>query len=628
MRKSLIIAGLVFTCLLGALVYLLLAPAPSKYAMAKKVDPHSIRTTELGKVVGYADFTDTHAWLGIPYAQPPVGDWRWRAPRAPVAWQGIREALGFCSPCVQYGGILSGVPKDLYGQVVGSEDCLYLNIWAPRFTPDTVPQGNGRLPVMVWIHGGGNSIGSAPMYRMVHNIAGTHKLIVVTVNYRLGVLGWFYHPALNGENTSPEDRSGNYGTLDIIQALRWVQQNITAFGGDPSNVTVFGESAGGWNVYSLLASPLAKGLFHRAISQSGGLMATPLSYAENFSDDAVPGHPASSRELLNNLLITDNLARDRAQAKAYQVAMSPHEISKYLRGKSPTELLSPFKPGAFGMYWQPFIFRDGTVLPKMPMMELFSNSSQYNSVPVILGTNRDEYKLFMAQHPELVKKLFGIIPRIRDLKTYNRVTGYFSDLLKAQAADEPAALMRDAQGPNVYVYRFDWDEEPDYFLFDLSELLGACHGLEMFFVFRTFDSGKRVKYAFTKKNYPGRKKLSDAMSSYWAQFAYNGDPGRGRHGDLREWKPWDNSNPGNDKFIVFDTEKDGGIRMSSETVTSQDIKDRLIQDQNLIGSQEELCRLYAHLFKLSLHPAYSWNEEEYLNFGEGGCKSYPPEMFR
>ncbi|MCJ7685762.1 MAG: carboxylesterase family protein, partial [Desulfobacteraceae bacterium] len=216
----------------------------------------------------------------------------------------------------------------------------------------------------------------------------------------------------------------------------------------------------------------------------------------------------------------------------------------------------------------------------------------------------------------------------KDLNTYNRVTGYFSDLLRAQAADEPAALMRDAQGPSVYVYRFDWDELPDYFLFDLSELLGACHGLEMFFVFRTFDSGKRVKYAFTKKNYPGRKELSDAMSSYWAQFAYSGDPGRGRQGDLPEWKPWNNSNPGKDKFIVFDTEKDGGIRMSSEMVTSQDIKDRLIRDHDLIASQKELCRLYAHLFLLSFHPAHSRDEEEYLSFGEGGCKSYPPEMFR
>ena len=353
MRKIIIIAGLGLALLLG---YLWLRPTPMKHETAKVADPQSRRTTKLGAVVGFLDRTNTHAWLGIPYAQPPVDDLRWRAPRPPTPWQGTREALQFCSPCVQIGGPLAGVPKDQFSKVVGSEDCLYLNIWAPRFTPDTVPQDTDRLPVMVWIHGGGNSIGTASTYYFAHHIAGTHKLIVVTINYRLGVFGWFYHSALNGRDTSVEDRSGNYGTLDMIQALRWVQQNIAAFGGDPAKITIFGESAGGFNVYSLLASPLAKGLFHRAIVQSGGLRTITLNRAENFIDDPIPGDPASSKEIFNDLLIAEGLVKDRTQAKAHQATMSQQETANYLRHKSPADLLAPLKVSFSGMYSFPNSF--------------------------------------------------------------------------------------------------------------------------------------------------------------------------------------------------------------------------------------------------------------------------------
>jgi para-nitrobenzyl esterase len=599
--------------------------------MVKKADMDSRRDTTLGEVVGYADKDETHAWLCIPFAQPPVGNGRWRAPLPSKPWLGTRESLKFCEPCIQFGGFASAVPEDQHGHVVGSEDCLYLNVWAPRFSPDNVPQGTNRLPVMVWVHGGGNSTGTAATYRSLHTLAGLHKLVVVSVNYRLGLMGWFYHDALWGKAETAEDRSGNYGILDLIQALRWVRDNIGAFGGDPANVTVFGESAGGANVYALLASSQAKGLFQRAIVQSGILRSFSLAEAGNFRDDPVPGHPRSSREIMNDLLVADGLAKDRTQAKAYQTAMDTQAISDYLRGKPPKELLAPFRSSivsGYGMYFPPVIFRDGAVQPEQLKPGLFADISQYNSVPVIIGSNRDEYKLFMSQNPELVGKLLWLIPRIRDVQTYNRATGYFSDLWKALGVDMPAAIIRAAQGPSVYAYRFDWDEQPDSFLIRLRDLLGACHGLDLCFIDGLMDPNRDPFHSFSKENEPGRKALARAMTSYWVEFAYHGAPGRGRAGDLPEWKSWDNGTPESDKFVVFDTEAGGGIRMASETITEQDIKDRLLRDQNLIGSQRELCRLYARLFKYSFHSADQWDEAEYESFGKEGCKECPPESFR
>jgi para-nitrobenzyl esterase len=200
---------------------------------------------------------------------------RWRAPLAAAPWTGTRTATAMGSPCIQFWGPISGL-KGHEGDVVGAEDCLYLNIWAPAAA--STPAADERLPVMVWIHGGGNTIGTGNTYNGSH-LAGSQKVVVVTINYRLGVLGWLSHPALREGAANAADASGNYGVLDMIEALRWVQKNIAAFGGDPANVTVFGESAGGHDVFALLASPLAKGLFQRAIVQSGSLRTSSRTWA-------------------------------------------------------------------------------------------------------------------------------------------------------------------------------------------------------------------------------------------------------------------------------------------------------------------------------------------------------------
>jgi para-nitrobenzyl esterase len=238
----------------------------------KRTSPSSVRTLSTGDIIGLQGKHGAHVWLGIPYAQPPVGDLRWKAPLRALPWEGRKEMLGYGAQCPQL-PVIENIDADR--AYVGVEDCLRLNVWAPTYHKDGVPTADEALPVMFWIHGGGNTVGSggSDLVQIYDGsmMATEQKVIVVSVNYRLGPMGWFFHDALRETSGTQEDASGNYGTLDLISALGWVQENIEAFGGNPANVTIYGESAGGFNVLSLMASPLAKGFFHRAIVQSGGL---------------------------------------------------------------------------------------------------------------------------------------------------------------------------------------------------------------------------------------------------------------------------------------------------------------------------------------------------------------------
>ena len=249
--KHKLLAFVVIVTIIG--IYLWQKPAPQPVVRIASFD--AIRDTLAGPIVGFSDEDDTLGWLGIPFAAPPLAELRWAAPRLPKPWQENRQAIAFENACVQLWGPLIDTTGN-EGEVVGKEDCLYLNVWAPRDNSDIDSAG---LPVMFWIHGGGNSIGTANTYPG-HRLAGGENVVIVTINYRLGLLGWMSHPALRAEGRSASDASGNYGNLDMIAALEWVQKNIANFGGDPHNVTIFGESAGGLNVYSLMASPPAKGL--------------------------------------------------------------------------------------------------------------------------------------------------------------------------------------------------------------------------------------------------------------------------------------------------------------------------------------------------------------------------------
>lgn len=559
------------------------APRPALAA-----DPEARRTTRQGEVIGAVGHYGAHVWLGLPFARPPVGELRWRAPRPPEPWNGAREALAHGAPCPQFASPLGGEDSTPPGTPTGREDCLTLDVYAPRMPAQEA--AGARLPVMVWIHGGGNTIGSARFYDG-GRIAQTHGVMVVTTQYRLGPFGWFRHPSLHWQrDATQEDRSGNYGTLDLIAALRWVRENAAAFGGDPGNVTIFGESAGGLNVYSLLLSPLAEGLFHRAIVQSGSLRMRPVAVAENFADDPAGGHPASSREAIARLLVQAGVAADEAAARARMAELPPQELGTWLRARSDREILAAYRAGGTGMIDMPNVFSDGFVLPDEPPMQRL-RTGRYNRVPVILGTNRDENKLFMALDPEHVWMLRGVPVWMKDEARFLREASYRSRMWKAAAVDEPAAAMRAAQGPSVFAYRFDWDELPRFLWIDLGKWLGAAHAFEIPFVFGHFDLGRAGRILWTRSGAPSREALAASMMSWWAQFARTGDPARGTDGRQPRWTPWD---PDGDTFLVIDTPEGGGVRMASDALTVESLVAELERDPSFTDERER-CELLASL---------------------------------
>ena len=598
MRKtSIALIVIAVAVIAGGVLYIRNLPEPKPPPVR---DDTTIRNTESGAVVGFIDTHGARAWMGIPFAQPPVGDLRWRAPQPPVRSGAVIEALAAGSICPQFETILSGGDPES-GSVIGNEDCLYLNVWSPP---------NARnLPVMFWIHGGGNTIGHGGSF-IGANLATTHDLVVITINYRLGIFGWFNHPAL--QTGDPAEDSGNYGTLDMIRALEWARDNIAAFGGDPGRVTVFGESAGAFDTLQIMASPRAAGLFHRAIVQSGGFGTSDAAEGSNFSDAG--GHDYSGPELVNRLIAADGLADANQAPRQLQESWTDAAIREYLYGKSAAEIFAAFDGGAFGMINLPDGFRDGHVLPAGGAAEVFTDIGNYNAVPVILGSNRDEPTLFMTRDPRYVDNTLGIFYSLKDEDTYKRFVHYGARAWKASGVDELAVAMAASGNPDVYTYRFDWDEEPSVLGYDLSVALGAAHALEIGFVFGEFN-GLGLGYLYP--NDQNQQSLTASMMSYWAQFAYTGNPGTGRDGTEVPWLPWGQEGK---TSIILDTPTDGGIRMDDEVVTYQTVKEELLADTGF-KQQRDHCAVYVRVF--------FWQTELFddAEYAAIGCDAYPPEDF-
>jgi len=289
-----------------------------------------VRATIYGKIKGKEAADNTYAWLGIPYAKPPVDELRWRAPQAPDTWEGVRPTEEFGNYCPQYGNFISETGEGSFGKFSGDEDCLYLNIWRPNSEDD-------ELPVFVFIHGGANYAGRSDLsiYDGA-NFAAKSRMIVVSFNYRLGVLGWFSHSEL--KNGDPLNDSGNFGILDIIEALEWLQDNIRVFGGNPDSIIVSGQSAGAFNIFAMLASPLAQGLFHRAIAMSGFPISCTMKFAERRSE-----------EIMIRLLTQDHYTLDNGNIFDSYGNLVFDSIAKYLRSKTIEELYYSGYAGPTGM---------------------------------------------------------------------------------------------------------------------------------------------------------------------------------------------------------------------------------------------------------------------------------------
>lgn len=440
------------------------------------------------------------SFKGIPYAAPPVGDLRWKPPQPVEPWQEVRPCTAFGPSAPQASSGSSLLPSG-YGEVgPTSEDCLYLNVWTPAATPDD------RLPVMFWIHGGGFTSGSASMFIYDgHNLAGK-GVVVVTINYRLGALGFMAHPALTAE--SPHDSSGNYGLLDQIAALKWVRDNIEVFGGDPGEVTVFGESAGGASVCALMAAPDSDGLFQRAVVESGGFfdMGMPVPGAGTLPDAEVRGER-----------IAAELGCDGSE-----------DVLACMRAKSVDEILAAQdKEQGLGLVWS--TVDDGWVLPDKPQ-DVFAEGRQHK-VPLLIGTNADEGTIFA---PDISASDYKLMLAYLYGREYSDVLALypveegkgkdaFARLMTGMCFDAPskfaAACMANVDEP-CYLYEFTMTlDDPRL------APLGSFHGLDIFYIFGNIGSSEGSKLPAR----PEDMALSDAMTDYWVNFAKSGDPnGNGR----------------------------------------------------------------------------------------------------
>jgi len=504
----------------------------------------TVRTTRQGEIVGFVAENGAHVWRGLPYAASTAGGNRWRPPQPPPSWEVRRGALDFADRCAQLtnrGDADEGVEP---GIVVGSEDCLALDVYAPA-------DAEGRaLPVMAWIHGGGNVWGRSGLYDG-SRLAVNEQVIIVAVQYRLGPLGWFAHQALRNEAPDEHEGAACFATLDLIASLQWVADNIASFGGDPDCVTIFGESSGGHNVVTLLASPLAAGLFHRAIIESGSFDSVSLGEAEGLDGDL----PNTASEI----------ARKLGAA-----------TSDDLRAASLSELFAACAAGDGWFLDVPRVIQDGVVLPVAPLRDSFASTATFNEVPIITGTNRDEMKLFYFADEKTTKKRFGLLVEARDQRFYDALTHYVSRVWRIRAVDEPAATLAAAGHDDMYAYRFDWDDGGRFLSMDFKKLLGAAHGFQSPFVFNRFEHlGDADRVLFQRRTEGDRQQLSRAIGAYWATFARTGRPSCSGRPDWPQYVEEGGS------YLCLDTDNDGGIRVVNDSDDLRRVAADLREDERL-----------------------------------------------
>lgn len=444
--------------------------------------------TESGLVAG-ASADGLAVYKAIPFAAPPVGDRRWRAPAPAAPWAGVRWPKDFAPACMQH---VEAHPEFGIPALQVSEDCLYLNVWTPE------PHPAAPLPVMVWIHGGSFTSGGTaiPLYNGAP--LARRGVVVVTVAYRLGALGFMASPELSSES---HGASGNWGLMDQIAALRWVQRNIAAFGGDPAKVTIFGESAGAESVSMLAASPAAHGLFQRAISQSGGSFGPP------------------------------RLEKDEAGAFVAPLKVAEAEGAAFL-----TKLGAPNLAASRALPADAVVKAGGSFFPTLDGRVIVGDqhrlyaAGRYNDVPVLIGTNDDEGALFIpgitpAAYQAVVRKGYG--------EWADRILAAYPGATEAQALRSARDLFREAiftwptwswarlqaQTGHGPVFMYDFAHRPPYPAPAFTHDWGAAHAAEIPYVLGTFDGQPFMAKAGAEDH-----ALSERMQAYWVNFARTGDP--------------------------------------------------------------------------------------------------------
>ena len=531
--------------------------------------------TDTGSVVAYIADGDVLQWYDIPFAKPPVGELRWRAPEPLEAASQVISRRSEPVICPQIAGSVSGVDGDA---AIGNEDCLYLDVTAPA-------EGTEPLPVMVWIHGGGNNTGHKNTYDFSRFVA-EKQVLVVTINYRLGPLGWFTHPAL----ASGPGTIANFGTLDIIAALGWVKRNIRAFGGDADNVTIFGESAGGHNVFTLLASPLSDGLFHKAISQSGYVRSVSPRQAYNREREFAEIDRGSWEFTKALGLSNDTITAD------------------VLRGISADEIVTTFYDLPSD-HSSPGIINDGVVIPSEGFAAALGNPKYAKpSVPVMAGANNEEVTLWIGLNRYFVNASYPLTkwlpPRVtlKNPDMYKFWVRQRSEGWKAQGVDRPLMSLEAAGYASLYAYRYDWNDQKESFLIDFSEVLGAAHASEISFI-----QGKAMYGPIGSYMYPdteSARDMTDIMMTAWANFAREGTPGAVK-GDA--WAPFSSMAP---HYMMLDSL--GQHRLEADIASIDEILNE-VADSTLLNPQER-CILAWELSTALGDPSYGtyrrWNGGE------------------
>jgi para-nitrobenzyl esterase len=454
-------------------------------SVAAMADPLTVKTAE-GKVHGKTiNDGKVRAWLGLPYAAPPIGDLRWKAPQPAVKWQGERDATKYGAHCAQ-GRVFEDM---IFQDGTPSEDCLFLNVYAPADATD-----KSKLPVMFWIHGGGYSGGASSEPRHNGDFLPLKGVVLITINYRLGVFGFLATPDLAKEANGA---AGNYGLMDMVSALQWVKSNVKQFGGDPGNVTIFGESAGSFAVSTLMAAPSAQGLFHKAIGESGG---------------------AVGRGVLNY----DSLA-DREVKDAQWVATTGATSLAQLRAM-PTQAILDAVAKKQGQGFPPDL--DGRFLTE-PVDDTYKAGKQAH-VPLLAGWNADEGSFFATrgmtadQWKTMAEGLFKersaeflkLYPGDTDAQALRSAIDYGSDSFIALGTWRWMEAHRKTGDSPIYRYHFELAATPSKY----HPGTFAFHSDDIEYVFGTLDT----RPGFVVR--PEDRKLSDEVMTYWTNFAKTGDP--------------------------------------------------------------------------------------------------------
>lgn len=499
-----------------------------------KVQSELVRTTSKGKVKGIEDASGKAlVWYGIPYGASTAGNNRWKAPQPVTAWSGTLSAESAKQPAAQYSDGTS---------YLGTEDCLYVNIYRPN-------NGAKNLPVMVYLHGGGNASGTSNV--SFSGMVSSTNAIVVSVEYRLGAFGYLSHPALR--TGTDEENSGNFALLDIKAALTWVRDEIGNFGGNPGNVTLSGFSAGARNAMLCMISPGMNGLFHKAIIFSGGCNTCSNEDGEE-----------SSEEKLASILVKRGTYSDKSSALKYIREASDSTIRDLFYSLSTTEVANMYKSSALKLGNFPQGFHDGTVIPK----EGFSviTSGNYNRVPVILGSDATEFSSF-AWSGSITSELDEVAGITSSSQMMNLIANgikYGSMLQSGHYIEKTANLLsQDIAHSSIYAYRFKWGTDANVTDGFYSKYVGAFHGAGKDFL-RGIYKNSYPEYspnAISTANKAGRTELTALMQKYVGNFLATGNP---NGTSLAAWETWNNVS-GAQKIMIFDADNTKSTSgMSSE----------------------------------------------------------------